>query len=293
MAVPEFHVSFCTDLPLEIGESPLWDNDRGILWFVDIAAHAIYSFEPVKRTLDRFEMPAPVGSIGLTTDKRLVVALKTGVHLFDPVTGALDFLVNPEADRPGNRLNDGKVGPDGCFWVGSMDENSTQISGALYRIEPSGQYTRVRDGLFAANGLAWSPNGQTMYHADGLSPSIKAFDFDPYSGAISNERDFVTLDTEEYGWPDGATIDIAGNYWSAGIFKGRINQISPQGELLLSLQMPIMGTTMPCLGGIQGKTLFVTSLSAELDDVLQQGALLACEVDVEGLPAYRFTPATH
>lgn len=242
-------VAVCTKVPFELAESPLWDEKRSLLWFVDITNHAIHSYDPLSGELKHFQMPALVGSIGLTADNRIIAALKTGIHFFDPLTGEIEFLVNPEADRPGNQLNDGKVGPDGCFWVGSMDEHSTNISGALYRITPSGQSIRVKDGIFVSNGLAWSPDGSTMYHTDGLTPTVKAFDFDIASGSISNERDFITLDYEEFGWPDGATVDAQGNYWSAGIFKGRINQISPQGELLCSLQMPVIGTTMPCLGG--------------------------------------------
>jgi sugar lactone lactonase YvrE len=288
MSFKEPSISVCIDVALELGESPVWDDERGVLWFVDIAAHAIHSFDPDTRALGTHAMPALVGSIGLAADQRLVTALKTGVHLFDPATGALDFLVDPEADRPGNQLNDGKVGPDGCFWVGSMDENSTNMSGALYRVTPSGESTRVRDNLFIANGLAWSPDGRTMYHADGLSPSVKAFDFDPLTGSLTNERVFVTLDHEEFGWPDGATMDTDGNYWSAGIFKGKVNQISPQGKLLRSLQMPVIGTTMPCLGGRDGTTLFVTSLAADLDEGRQEGTLLSCEVGARGAPAFRF-----
>ena len=285
-------ISVCIDVPIQLGECPVWDEDSALLWFVDITAPALLSFDPETRTLEKYSMPSPIGSMGLATQNRLVVALKTGVHLFNRTSGTLEFLVNPEPDRPGNRLNDGKVGPDGCFWVGSMDEKSspqnTNISGALYRVTPSGESTRVLDGLFVSNGLAWSPDGKTMYHADGLSPSIKAFDFDPSSGAVSNERILITFDYLEVGWPDGATTDANGNYWSAGIFKGRINQVSPQGELLRSIQMPVVGTTMPCFGGKSGNTLFVTSLAADANDGHQVGTLLSVEMDAQGAPVFRF-----
>lgn len=288
MNIIQLPVTVCTDVPFEIGESPLWDEQQALLWFVDINGHAIYSFDPVSRQLKHYPMPALVGCIALTDDGRLLAALKTGVHLFDPVSGELEYLVHPETDRPNNRPNDGKVGPDGCFWLGSMDEHSTNISGALYRITRAGKSTRVKDGIFIANGLAWSPDGKTMYHADGLSPAVKAYDFDIQTGAFSNERDFFSLEHEEFGWPDGATVDAAGNYWSAGIFKGRINQISPEGELLNSFQMPLLGTTMPCIGGPTGSTMYVTSLATDLNDERQEGTLLSCDVDAKGVASYRF-----
>ncbi|WP_321926800.1 SMP-30/gluconolactonase/LRE family protein [Burkholderia sp. BCC1998] len=293
MNVIEPSVAICTEIPFEIAESPLWDDGRAVLWFVDINGRAVHSFDPVTGKVAAYPMPERVGSLGLVTDGRLIVAVKTGIHFFEPTTGDFQFLVDPEEDRPGNQLNDGKVGPDGCFWVGSMDENSSNISGALYRITPTGESFRVKDGLFISNGLAWSPDGKTMYHADGLSPTVKAFDFDKATGSISNERDFVTLDHEKFGWPDGATVDADGNYWSAGIFKGRVNQISPDGKLLRSFQLPVAGITMPCIGGQRGNTLFVTSLAADLDEGRQEGTLMSCEVDVLGVPCYRFgSPAS-
>jgi len=288
MNVQQEEVKRCIDVPLELGESPLWDAERGVLWFVDITAPAIFQYSPVDGTLKRHDMPSVVGCIGLAADQRLVAALKNGVHLFDPATGELQFLVDPESDRPDNRPNDGKVGPDGCFWLGTMEQNSLVNSGALYRITPQGECTRVLDDLFVSNGLAWSPDGKTMYHTDGSSPSIQAYDFDPELGTISNRRLLVTLDHEEVGWPDGATMDREGNYWCAGIYIGKINQISPQGEILRSIQMPAVATTMPCLGGASGRTLFVTSLGVDVDERWQDGTLLSYEVDAEAGPVYKF-----
>ncbi|MFV3015588.1 SMP-30/gluconolactonase/LRE family protein [Pseudomonas sp. KHB2.9] len=281
-------ITVYTDKPLKVGESPVWDDARGVLWFVDIDAPALFSLDPATRDLKCFDMPSPIGCIGLTHDNRIIAGLKSGVHLFNPQNGELQFLVNPEPDRPNNRLNDGKVGPDGCFWVGSMDQNSTETSGALYRVTPEGQSTRVLDGLFVSNGLAWSPDHRTLYHTDGNSTAINAYDFDPVSGGISNPRVLISLDFEHTGWPDGGAVDVDGNYWSAGIYRGMIHQISAQGQLLRSLEMPVTGTTMPCFGGVDGRTLFVTSLTAEVDDQEQAGTVLSCDVDIQGAPICKF-----
>lgn len=288
MNIIEPVVTACIDEHLQVGESPLWDDKRSVLWFVDIDAPALFNFDPLTRALTRFDMPSPIGCIGLTQDDRIIVGLKSGVHLFDPLTQLLEFLVNPEPDRPGNRLNDGKVGPDGCFWVGSMDQGTINTTGALYRVTPEGQSTRMLDNLFVSNGLAWSPDHRTLYHTDGVSAAINAYDFDPTNGTISNPRVLISFDYEHTGWPDGGTVDTQGNYWSAGIYRGMINQVSPQGELLRSLQMPFSGITMPCFGGIDGRTLFVTSLTVELDEEEQAGTLLACEIDAQGAPVYKF-----
>jgi sugar lactone lactonase YvrE len=279
------------DFNLEIGESPVWDVRRGVLWFVDILAPAVLCLEPLTRKVSAFAMPAAVGSVSLAFDTRLVVALRTGVHLFDPGSGELAFLVHPEPDRAMNRLNDGKVGPDGCFWIGSMHDSVPRApSGALYRVAPTGESLRVLDGIKVSNGLAWSPNGRTMYHADSRGSYINAFDFDVATGSPSNARALITL-TEEQGLPDGAAVDNLGFYWSAGVTAGKLNKISPQGVLVESVELPVSAPTMPCFGGHDGGTIFVTSLASDRSGRHEQGTLISFETDAVGVPVARFGDA--
>ena len=273
---------------LEIGESPVWDEQRGVLWFVDILSPAVLCLHPATRKVDAYAMPAAVGSISLASDTRLVVALRTGVHLFDPNTGELAFLVHPEPDRPMNRLNDGKVGPDGCFWIGSMHDSVPRApSGALYRVTPNGESRCVIDGIKVSNGLAWSPDGGTMYHADSRESYIKAFDFDAASGRLANGRTLMTL-TEEQGLPDGAAVDVDGFYWSAGVTAGKLNKISPEGVLVESVALPLAAPTMPCFGGADGRTIFVTSLASDRSGQREQGTLISFETESTGAPVGRF-----
>jgi sugar lactone lactonase YvrE len=276
------------DFPLGIGESPVWDDRRQILWFVDILAPAVFSLKPESLAVERYPMPSAVGSLGLTDDSRLLVALRSGVHYFDPTTGALDLLVHPEPNVPINRLNDGKPGPDGCFWVGSMhDAVPRQPSGAFYRVTPEGESTQIFERLHVSNGLAWSPDGRTMYHADTPASAVRAFDFDPESGAVSNGRIFVELGAE-HGLPDGAAVDCEGHYWVAGVSAGVVNRIAPNGKVLETIPVPTAAPTMICFGGRDGSLLYVTSLSSRQPDATDPGTLLVCEVDTVGLPESRF-----
>jgi sugar lactone lactonase YvrE len=273
---------------LEIGESPVWDERRGVLWFVDILSPAVLCIQPATRKIDAYAMPAAVGSISLASDTRLVVALRTGVHLFDPSSGELTFLVHPEPDRPMNRFNDGKVGPDGCFWIGSMHDSVPRApSGALYRVTPNGESRCVVDGIKVSNGLAWSPDGGTMYHADSRESYIKAFDFDAATGHLSNGRTLMTL-TEEQGLPDGAAVDVDGFYWSAGVTAGKLNKISPEGVLVESIALPVQAPTMPCFGGVNGQTIFVTSLASDRSGQRDEGTLISFETASMGAPVGRF-----
>ena len=290
MDAPLFPRTFETliDFGLEIGESPVWDDRREVVWFVDILSPAVLSLDPRTRRTQSFPMPADVGSVSLVSDARLVVALRTGIHLFDPGSGALTFLVHPEPERTMNRLNDGKVGPDGCFWVGSMHDSSPRApSGALYRVTPEGECRRVLDEIKVSNGLAWSPDGATMYHADTRENCVKAFAFDAATGALGAVRRLITL-TEAQGLPDGAAVDSAGFYWSAGVTAGRLNRISPAGELVESIALPVAAPTMPCFGGGDGRMIFITSLASDRGGRSEQGTLLGFRSEAVGAPVPRF-----
>ncbi len=130
-------------------------------------------------SLDRFDMPAAIGCLGLCENGMVLAGLQTGVHLLDPATGQLEFFCDPDGGRPDSRLNDGKVGPDGHFWVGTRDEAVPQTGNArLYRVSPDRSFTCLIDGgLLTSNGLAWSPDGRRMYHSDSSGPMLQAFRF--------------------------------------------------------------------------------------------------------------------
>jgi sugar lactone lactonase YvrE len=278
------------EVPLGVGECPTWDKRRGRLLFEDILAPALYAYDPETGGLTRWAMPAPIGSFGLCPDGRVLVALKTGLHFFDPESERLEFFVHPEPDRPGNRLNDGKVGPDGRFWVGSMDDSGApnlQPVAALHRIDPDGTCTKMVEGLTVSNGLAWSPDGATLYHSDSRQRFLAAYDYDLATGRITHRRVLRTFENED-GRPDGAAMDAEGYYWSAGVSAGCLNRIAPDGTIERKLILPVPAPTMPCFGGPDLGTLYVTSLTTDRTGAKVAGTLVSLEVGVAGAPIPRF-----
>jgi sugar lactone lactonase YvrE len=278
------------DSRCSVAESPVWDASRRRLLFCDINGKRINALSVDGGARESWDFPDVVGSFGLCRSGRLVVAQRHHVVLFDPQSGALTDLTPKIAEPPTNRLNDGKVGPDGAFWVGSMDENSPrQKIAALYRVTPDGQITRQEDGIAVSNGLAWSPDSRVMYHSDSTAGIIEAWDFDPATGGRTNHRVLARL-TNDDGRPDGAATDADGNYWSAGPSAGCINCFSPTGTLLQKYPFPVPGPTMPCFadGG-----LYVTSLrEGKSPEVLAAfpalGGLFCAEAPAAGAPVGLF-----
>lgn len=240
-----------------VAESPVWDEANRRLLFCDINGKRINALTVGTGARESWEFPDVVGSFGLCRSGRLVVAQRHHVMLFDPRTGSLGNLTDKVDEPATNRLNDGKVGPDGAFWVGSMDENSPrQMIAALYRVTADGRITKQQDGYAVSNGLAWSPDGRVMYHSDSTAGIIEAWDFDSATGDRGGHRVLAKLTNDE-GRPDGAATDADGNYWSAGPSAGCLNCFSPDGRLLRTWAFPVPGPTMPCFAGDH---IYVTSL---------------------------------
>lgn len=286
------------DKRCELGEGPVYDDRRNVLWYCDIVGKTIHCCDLHSGETRSWTMPSEVGSLGLADSGKLVVALRDEVGLFDPEDGSYDWLAHIEADRPETRLNDGKVGPDGAFWVGTMDDREQpekEPIGSLYRIDASGYVERKVDGIKVSNGLAFSPDGRTMFHSDSRGPWIERWEFDPETGAISGRRRIAELD-EETGRPDGAATDSEGCYWSAGVSAGRLNRFSPDGELIAFYPVPVVAPTMPCFGGPGLNRLFVTSLrvgrdSARLAELPLTGTVIVADSPVTGSPVSRLRDA--
>ena len=270
-----------------VGESPVWDDRRGALFVCDILAPAIHlvTLDGAVQATWRFDRPA--GSIGLTESGRLIVALGRDLAVFDPDTGSLAPLASvPEPES--NRLNDGKVGPDGCFYVGSMDDRpEKEPVGALYRVSAHGVVERLASGFRVSNGLAWSPDGRRLYHGDfprvlHRRPRLRSGNGRARRAAPLRDLDDVS------GRPDGAACDAAGGYWSAGVFAGVLNHFAPDGTLAARYPVPVRAPTMPCFCGPDLRLLALTSLSEGLPAGGEHdGHLLIAEAQVAGTPVSR------
>lgn len=278
------------DACCDVGESCVWDERRNCVWFCDIYAGRVHALQVTSGERRSVALPAPVGSFGLCESGRLVVALRAAVVLYDIDSGTMQPLAELADLPPHLRLNDGKVGPDGAFWVGTCDERAQkEAAGWLLRIDPRGGVRRWPIAARTANGLAWSADGRTMFLSDSRGPWIDRWDFDAASGTPSGRRRIAVLDAAE-GRPDGAACDMQGNYWSAGVSAGCLNCFSPEGHLLRKLRLPAPAPTMPCFAG---NMLYVTSLRRGLaPDALSRhpsaGGLLRLPAPVPGAPVSLF-----
>jgi sugar lactone lactonase YvrE len=196
-------------------------------------------------------------------------------------------MLAPEADRPGNRLNDASVGPDGGLWFGSMHDAEEEDSGAFYRLDREGRAVRLIDGIRITNGPVLSPDGRIFYHTDTVAGTIHAADV-AEDGSLSNRRVFARIDPAD-GHPDGTIIDSEGCLW-IGLWGGwRARRYAPDGSIDTEVRLPASNITKVAFGGPDLRTAYATSARAGLDDAARAaqplaGGLFAFRVDVPGLP---------
>ena len=280
------------DIRAQLGEGPVWSSRDQALYWVDINAPSLNRFDPATGRNVAMPMPESIGCFALRQPAGFIVALRGGIWL----AGADGALGRRIADAPydpaHHRFNDGRCDRQGRFFAGSMNEKRDAATAALWRVDADGAMTRVRAGMTISNGLAWSPDGRTMYHADTPTHTVRAFDYDIATGTPSRPRVFAQW-TGETDRPDGGAVDSAGNYWTAFYRGGRVLQISPRGQTLAEYPIPAMCPTMCAFGGADLATLYVTTArqmrdADELARLPHSGGIFAMRVPVPGLPEPAF-----
>lgn len=275
-----------------LGESPVWSVGEAALYWVDTRGPAIHRLDPSSGQVKTWTLPDYVGSIGLRARGGLVAATQRGFHFFDPASGALEAIADPELHLPDNRFNDGRCDRRGRFWSGTMSDLRRDPTGSLYCLEPDLKVRAVRSGVIVPNSLSWSPDDRVMYFADTYRHTIWAYDFDLERGAIANERVFVDA-KDRAGRPDGSTIDAAGCLWNAEYAGGRLCRYAPDGRLDRTIELPVTQPTSCTFGGARLDTLYITTARQRLtpEQLAAQplaGSIFAVNVGVSGLPEPAF-----
>ena len=281
-------VELLLDAGALLGESPVWHAAESRLYWVDIEDRKIHRTDPATGADEVMELGEQVGCIAPRTGGGLVAALENGCALID-AWGAAPRPFGPAvlAGKPEQRFNDGRVDALGRLWVGSLTSDKANPAATLYRLDPDRSLTEMLHGLTTSNGAAFSPDGRTFYHADTPTHAIRAYDVDPVAGTLGGGRIFHQFELGN-GRPDGAAVDAEGCYWSALWDGWRVVRLSPAGELIRTVEMPVQRPTMIAFGGPDLRTAFVTSAGKNLSDEDRKaqphaGGVFSFRVDVPGL----------
>lgn len=244
--------------PAALGESPLWDDRSGRLWWVDAIAGVLRSTDAEGNAAREWRFGQSLGSVGLARDG-LVLALADSFCFFDPETGATRPIAQPDMVS-GTRLNDGKADRHGRFLAASMRTTDDGRPGCLFRLDTDGQIATLERGVAIGNALCFSPAGDALHFADSMDGMLRRYRYDPETGAIAGRTDIADC-REQGSGPDGATVDAAGRIWIALVLAQAVGCYAPDGTLIRTIPVPVPYPSCPAFGGADLDTLYVTTIA--------------------------------
>lgn len=289
----------------QLAESPFWHPEEQRLYWIDIVGCTICRTEEQMHQVDTWQLPEEPGCIAPVRGGGLVMALRGGIYYAPTWHGSLRRVATLPYDSASVRANDGKCDALGRLWVGTVDASKTGQA-ALFCVDCTDGSVRITchaSGAHTANGLAWSPDQRLLYWADTPQHCVYQWHYDLPTGATSHRKEWLRWNAKPAGWksldpgyagrPDGATIDSNGDYWVAMYEGGCIEQYTDQGKRVAEHPMPVRCPTMPCFGGADLCTVFVTTArygrsQLELDAYPYSGAVLHKRMPTPGTPVSYF-----
>lgn len=265
-----------------LGEGIVWHADSQSVWWTDIHSCCLYRCSWPQQTLQQWNTPERLTAFAIVNlhPLKLLVSFASGFAFYWPDEQQVQWIQRPERALAGNRFNDGRVDRQGRFWAGTMAEDAQGQQGTLYRLDGNGCIP-VLSGLSIPNALCWSPDSKVMYHADTPTGKIVQYDFEPTSGAVTNQRDFAAMPVGE---PDGAITDANGDLWVALWGGSGVARFSPDGYLQGLLELPVSQPTCVAFGGPDMNLLFMTSATEGLSRQQRDAEPLAGAVFVYQTP---------
>ena len=270
-----------------LGEGPLWHPAEQKLYWIDIDLGLIQTLEPITAQRQTFNVGKKLGCYAFRQEGGLILATASGFAFWDAAGGTRQDLVSIYPPDSPLMMNDGRVDLAGRFWAGSKGPHGMA---SLFRLDPDLRLQQILSGVTISNGIDWSPDGCWCYYTDSGENRLHRFRFDLENGTLSDRQVFFH---PGQGTPDGLTVDSAGNIWTALWDGWKVVQLSPEGDLMQEIELPVSRPTAVALGGSDLRTLFITSARADLSpaDLAAQplaGDLFSVRVETPGKPANLF-----
>lgn len=284
-------VELIIDAKAALGEGPIWDYDKKILYWIDIINKQLRIFDPKTHIERKIILNQQIGTVVVGTNERLVLALENGFYFLDLETEETSFIANPESNIPGNRFNDGKCDPAGRFWAGTLSKEKGKAN--LYCLNTDLSITKKIDNVTTSNGIVWNMETKKMYYIDTPTNEVWGFDYDVESGEITNKEVVIKIPNGE-GGPDGMTIDSDGMLWIAHWGGWKVSKWNPKiGRRLEEIKIPASQVTACAFGGDNFDELYITTARVGIkdEDLKEQpnaGGLFRVKTDVKGMISYKF-----
>jgi sugar lactone lactonase YvrE len=261
--MPEVHTLLTG---LAFGESPRWHEDR--LWFSNWGAQEVIAVDLEGKSEVIVRVPSFPFSIDWLPDGRLLLTSgRDGLLLRREPDGEL--VTHADLSGLSGGWNEIVVDGRGNAYVngGGFDllAGEAFAPGIVALVTPDGSARQVADGIAFPNGMAVTPDNQTLIVAESYAKRLTAFDIKA-TGLLSNRRVWADLGD---GVPDGMCIDAEGAVWYGDVPNKRCVRVREGGEVLQTIDLD-RGCFACMLGGVDNRTLFMMDiLMSEHDGFLQ------------------------
>ena len=252
----------------QLGEGPWWNKKTNYLHWTDIIEGNLHSYDPKKKdeTIKKFD--GKLGCFAPCKNGCFLIGLDLSFFIYEPKSGNLTKFLDLDGEPPENRINDGTTDPYGRFWVGTMtaEGHTKKQNGSLYCISPNKEIKKHLSQIYTSNGLAFNESGTKMYFADTGKDvqTIWEFDYELKSGIPKNKKVFAKTNNLK-GRPDGATVDVDGFYWVAGVEGSELYRFNKNGKIDTIINLPVEKPTKPVFGGKNFDIIYVTSIGLGFD----------------------------
>ena len=305
----------CGKYRAKFGKGPIWHNDFGLVW-LDSSNKKIIAYNPETDEEQVYDALGWLNALIPTEDGQFMGVYKDGIYMVNFVDGIKKTFIAPPDVTDMHYLNDAKCGPDGRVWCGSSDaffkkfkeSPHTAFSpypfekGKLFTVDTAGKIKFERENIAVSSGLEWNRTNNKFYHIDSSKQSIFQYELTQKNELVF-EKLVYSFELLE-GYPDGMTIDCAGNLWVA-LFKGsvvasksnsptRVVCINPKkSEIIQEVVLPVSHATSCTIGGKNLNTLFITTAyeplpASKVSKEPLAGYLLQIPIDVKGVEPFIF-----
>ena len=259
-------IKILAQLEMQLGECPRWNEQEESWYWVDILGKALYRYDTLNKKLFSRIFDFNPACFAFTKTNQIILTASSGLFLLENFSSAVQFIMDPESDQPTQRFNDGVPTPDGNLLAGTIGD-ATTATGNLYYFDITKNSViceTIMEGYTIINGQAFSPDGKWLYITDTPKQKILKYPYNSTTKKLGKAQLFYKF-TQEDEYPDGAAVDAEGNYWIAMYGTGKICVISPEGEKIDEIYLPISQPTMIAFGGINLNQLIVTSAAQGLN----------------------------
>ncbi len=262
-------------------EGPVWVSGRGLV-FSDVHDGGVYCLGLDGGVETVFPFRRGIGGMALHENDGMVVGGRN-IAFKGFAGGDTIVLLDRDPDHGNHGYNDLTTDAAGRIYAGSLGsavfEEGEQLPGDLHLIDLDGSSRVVAEDIVLTNGLGFSPDGGTLYHADSRRQTVYRYAV-AGDGNLGEKQPFARV---RQGSPDGLAVSEDGAVWLAVAGGGGVSVFEPDGRLREHVAIPMPMCTSVCFGGDDLRDLYIVTGSVGIEGD-REGSVYRLRIDVPGLP---------